>query len=32
MTPARAIDAFYLGLLVGLLLGSAVGLLFGGLG
>jgi hypothetical protein len=32
MTPARATDAFYLGLLVGLLLGSVVGLLVGGLG
>jgi hypothetical protein len=32
MTPAKAIDAFWLGLLVGLLLGSVVGLLVGGLG
>lgn len=32
MTPAKAIDAFWLGLLVGLLLGGSVGLLVGGLG
>jgi hypothetical protein len=32
MTPAKAIDAFWLGLMVGLLLGSVVGLLVGGLG
>jgi hypothetical protein len=32
MTPARTINAFWLGLLAGLLLGSTVGLLLGGLG
>ena len=32
MTPAKAIDAFWLGLVVGLLLGSTLGLLIGGLG